>query len=232
MLLMVVFLVAASFGVVCIFSLSGTELDRMHDIAETIAGFSAFLFTLLGYISAAWWWWHRDPRRPRVNLAKQVSVFPLEGGEHVLEVILSVQNVGEVPVVISEWELYAFQVWPPQKGRIEALKGTDGHMLQRDDLSDEEAEAGKAFTTLAHLAERVRPGEIQEFAASMLIPRGVDAVRLEAQIPHELLRYTEKETRAWTKFTMVDLRDNDRSNRVVTAQPDASTGRPASPAAQ
>lgn len=220
-LVLVLSMIGATIGIKYLFSLSSIELNRIHDIAETVAGFSAFLFTLLGYISAAWWWWHRDPRRPRVNVAKQVSVFPLNGGEHILEVILSVHNVGEVPLVVSEWEIYAFRVWPPQDGKIEALRGADGFTLRREDFLEEEAEAGKPFKKIAHLAERVRPGETQEFAASMLIPKGVDAVRLEAQIPHDLLSHTVSEDRAWMKFTIVDLRSGTRSDRSWPHNPAA-----------
>lgn len=202
------FLVFTGWQIHRVFTAGATDLTRYHEIAETIAAWATVLFTVAGYVAAAWWWRHRDPRRPRVNVRDEVRVFSLETGEYLVHVVLSVCNVGEVPVHIPEWGVFAVQIWPPPEDLLTSLRKAEGHVLRREDV-DCHALSGRTFSQTEHAAERVRPGESQELVTSMLIPADARAVRLEVHVPHEALRMHPGEKRAWNKYSVIELVPTD-----------------------
>jgi hypothetical protein len=133
------------------------------------------LLSLLAAAAGLWWFKKRDPLRPRVNVEQEVR--PLLGppGSRLLQVVARLTNVGEIPVQVREWRLWACPLDPLPVGVRRAVSVGD---VRVENELEWESCAGGEIGADKFGEVRIRPGETQEVVATMSIRDDISAVRI------------------------------------------------------
>jgi hypothetical protein len=169
---------------------------------EALANFSTFAVSLLGSLVAAWWWRHRGSSLPRLKVNQSVVILPPESNYTSLYVTAHLENVGEVPIKLTKWCLWATKMLPlPQD--IDTLLDTDPSRACRDYRLPWEAAAGNEFDIPKKDAPEIFPGETQDIAALLRVPSDIHLVRIYSHLPHESLAAD----RGWASITIVNMKE-------------------------
>jgi hypothetical protein len=158
---------------------------------------------MVGTLAGLWWFLRRDPLRPRLNIEQEVFVLRGPDRMFLFQVFARLKNVGEIPVNLNEWRIWVCQLDP--------LPSTlSARLLEKSACVDTELEwqscAGGRISRECFDEIRIRPGEVQEIIASILVPHGFNAVRVHTFFPHPALN-AQGEDRCWTRYSIVNLEE-------------------------
>jgi hypothetical protein len=168
---------------------------------EALANVGTFVLSLLGAVAAAWWWRHRGSALPRLKVTHSVDILPSTGSYIPLYVTAHLENVGEVPVTLTKWCLWASDMLPlPHE--IDGLLNADPDRACRDFRLPWKVAAGAEFNVPTQDAPEVLPGETQDIGALLRVPANSGFVRIYSHLPHESLAGT----RGWTNINIVRLK--------------------------
>ena len=132
----------------------------LGDWASALGDIGTFIVSLLGAAAAVWWWKHRGSASPRLKVTQSVNILPSTGSYIPLYITAHLENVGEVPVVLTKWCLWATDMLPLPP-TIDGLLNADPDRSCRDYRLPWKAAAGAEFEMPEQEAPRVRPGETQ-----------------------------------------------------------------------
>ena len=163
-----------------------------------------FGISLMGACASVWWWSQRRPRNPRVKVEQTVRVLPFEDGRKLLYVSARLHNVGELPIVVEKWCLWATQVQPFHEAVMSQVSGNGGNAC-RDFQMPWPRLAGAEFEMASGVAARIFPGEDQQLCAMLLIESQAQVVRLYSFFPHKDLNLGPTENRGWQNITLINL---------------------------
>ncbi len=198
---------------------------------KVLGSVGQLVFSLVGLIAAGWWWLHRGSVYPRLKITQSIDLLPATGNEISLYVMAHLENVGEVPVVLTKWCLWATDMLPLPSA-IDELLNTKPDRACRDYRLPWVAAAGSEFEMLMPHSPRVFPGESQDIGALLRVPVEVQWLRVYSYLPREGPS-SEGGTRGWTTITLVNLakeiqmekeRGADRGTEVY--EPPGGHGRP------
>lgn len=178
-------------------------LDWLEKVAAIAGGFGTLLLSVIAMIVGGWWFRKRASLQPRLCLQQEVVRLPGPPRTRVLQVLARIENVGEIPVTLNEWRLWAIPLDPLPPQVIAALRKSKGHTCVEQNLQWESCAGGEMPVDV-----RVRPGEVQEVVGTMLVSDTPSAVRIFSCLPHADINLHRGEDRVWTCYTLV--RFNDR----------------------
>ena len=179
----------------------GYDPATQAHILSTAASFA----TIIAIITGGVWTYRTFIRQrlaqPRLNVAQEIEIVRLQGGGSLLKVTATLSNIGQVQITLTAWKLRAERILPVTP-RIKEF------LTQRTAFTEREAPwttvAGREdgdFTGRA-FAKTLEPAEIDRSIANLLIPPGIDLVRVYSHFkvddPHHPL--------GWPTETLVDLR--------------------------
>lgn len=184
-----------------------STLNEAAQIANVVGGIGTLLLSFLGAIAGLWWFFRRQPLVPKLNIEQEVTVLPGPNETHLLQVFARLENVGELPVTITAWRIWACPLDPLPKSVEEVL-------LKNSACVDRELQwescAGRKIERHCFDEIRVRAGEIQETIASVLVrDRDVRTVRIHSFFPHPELNTVADEDRGWTRYSIVTLQGEE-----------------------
>lgn len=168
---------------------------------EALANVGTFILSLLGAVAAVWWWRHRGSASPRLKVTHSVDILPSTGSYIPLYVMAHLENVGEVPVILTKWCLWASDMLPlPQE--VDGLLNVGPDWACRDFRLPWKAAAGAEFNMPTEDAPEVLPGETQDLGALLRVPTDASFIRIYSHLPHESLAGS----RGWTTINIVKLK--------------------------
>jgi hypothetical protein len=141
----------------------------LGDWAEALGSLGTFILSLLGSAAAIWWWRHRGSAHPRLRVAQSFNVLPPSNGNVDIYTTVHLTNVGEVPVVLTTWRLWACQMAPLPQGVQEMLSQDPDHAC-RDFKLPWLPMAGTEFEIALNDAPKIRAGEAQDLGALLRVP--------------------------------------------------------------
>jgi hypothetical protein len=179
----------------------------LGDWAEALGNLGQFILSLLGAVAAVWWWRHRGSAFPRLKVTQSIEVLPGAGSYISLYVTAHLENVGEVPVALTKWYLWASDMLPFPSA-IDGLLNAEPDRACRDFRLPWIAAAGTEFEIPVPEAPRVFPGESQDIGALLRVPADAQLLRVYSYLPREG-PLGEGGTRGWTTITLVNLTKGD-----------------------
>jgi hypothetical protein len=184
---------------------------------DALGNLGTFMLSMVAAAAALWWWHRRGAPQPRLRVNQSVTAIR-DGlpAYTLLYVRARLENVGEIPIQLDKWCLWATRFLPLQEHVSGPLQEAPSHAC-RDYGLKWKALAGSEFEIESLHAPRIRPGEEQELAAILALPKDVYFIRLYSFFPHRLLNQLRTENRGWTKTAIVDLHQTG----VVEEQTDA-----------
>jgi hypothetical protein len=172
---------------------------------EALAAVGTLTISLLAYGAAVWWWLHRASGSPRLRLTQSIDILPTQGDATTLYITAHLENVGEVPIILTKWRLWATGVHPlPQA--IDSTLDKNPERACRDFRQPWEAAAGQEFVIPDEEAPHVLPGETQDLGAILRVSSAAQVVRIYSHFPHESLARQGK-SRGWSNTTLIRLKE-------------------------
>lgn len=183
------------------FLLAGSDTQKWSSISQILGDFGTFLISVLGAIAGLWWFSTRQILVPHLNIHQEVIVLPGPDSCHLIQVIVRLENVGQIPVSIKEWRIQMWNLTPIG----EDLK----KLLAANFCLDKELKWPRNvcreidYNDFGEL--RIRAGEHQERVASVIVKKGQQAIRIYSFFPHSGLNLKKGENRGWTRHSVVVL---------------------------
>jgi len=171
--------------------------------AEVLKNLGQFTVSMLGSAAAIWWWWLKGSASPRLKVTQSVDILPSANGYIPIYVTAHLENVGEVPLELNKWCLWATNMLPFPSD-VDRLLNSEPDRACRDYRLPWRACAGAEFEISTKDAPRVRPGESQDIGALLRVPAGGTFVRIYSFLPHNSLS-AEERSRGWVSITIVNL---------------------------
>jgi hypothetical protein len=195
----------AFMSVVILFTVIVARLPRadLGHWAEALKNFGQFIISMLGSVAAIWWWMHKGSSSPRLKVTQSVDILPSTDAYIPIYVTAHLENVGEVPVDLNKWCLWATNMLPFPSA-VDSLLNAEPDRACRDYRLPWIGSAGAEFEMPAKDAPRVRPGESQDIGALLRLPADAQFIRIYSFLPHESLSAKDG-SRGWTSITIVNL---------------------------
>jgi len=182
----------------------------LGDWAEALGNIGTLIVSLLGSSAAVWWWKHRGSASPRLKVTQSVSILPSTGGYIPIYITAHLENVGEVPVMLTKWCLWATDMLPLPPA-IDSLLATNPDRACRDFRLPWKLASGAEFDIPEQDAPHVRPGETQDIGALLRVPSEAQFVRIYSFLPDKSITSEGSSSRGWTSICLINLRKENQS---------------------
>jgi hypothetical protein len=138
----------------------------------------------------------------RINVDHEIKQITLPNGDYLLKVYATVENIGQIKVVLPCWRLSAEQILPlDSSARLDRKAFTDKEFpwLSVADgvFTSGNREHGEAFWML------LEPGEEDQASGNLVIHAGVEVV----QVYSHFSLAVEEGSQGWERRVIVDLRE-------------------------
>lgn len=201
-------------GVVALFGVASLVLatvvvvrlprDDLATWSSIAGGLGTLLVSVLGLIGAFWWWRQKASSRPRLKVTQSVSILPQVDSYIPLYVTAHLENVGEIPITLTKWCLWASELLPFPTEVVEFLD-TKPNLACRDFHLPWRAAAGSEFEIPPGDAPRVFPGETQDIGALLRIRIDATWVRIYSFIPRD--SRLQDMGRGWTSICILNVQE-------------------------
>lgn len=175
--------------------------DTLLDLLQIIEKIATVGAILIGGIWAYFLFVHKRIGKHRLNLEHVVTPVPFPDGSYLLQVSLRIDNVGQVRVDFERWRVRVQQVLPVNEEVAEALDKPPGRPSMPWPTVDD-----RDFAKSSLSLKRIEPRESDEAIADIMIPPGIDVVRIYSFVESSRRIRLRKKKIGWAKETIVDVR--------------------------
>ncbi|HXO42424.1 MAG TPA: hypothetical protein VN999_13305 [Thermoanaerobaculia bacterium] len=175
-------------------------LREFAEVGEGFGGIGTFIVSLTAAGAAFWWFRRRASIFPKAIITQDIILALRLENKNLLEVCATIRNVGDIPISLDEWRLWA--------SPIEPMPASLSTMISngKDAFTDSQIEWPACAGERMRLPDiRIRSGETQQVLGFLVISSEVTVARIYSFFPNSAFNICGQEDRGWTNYTIINL---------------------------